>query len=133
MSGHEKGLRTPLKRVRGLGAAGAGVDHWWQTRLTSVALVPLTLWFVFAAVTKLAHGDYDHIRSWAANPINAVLLILFAAINFLHAASGIQAVLEDYVHKEGRKLVFIYAVKAVCLLLGAACVFSILKIAFTHS
>ena len=129
-TGYEKQLRTPLKRVRGLGSAKEGVRHWWQTRLTSLALIPLTLWFLFAVATQ--HTDYPDAHAWLASPLNAILLILFTAIMFLHAASGIQAVLEDYVHKEGRKLLFIYLVKGVCLLLGSATVFSILKIAFGH-
>jgi succinate dehydrogenase / fumarate reductase membrane anchor subunit len=125
----EKGLRTPLKRVRGLGPAKEGVSHWWQMRLTSLALVPLVLWFVFSAL-RLEHSDYTGTRIWVANPLHAVPLILLTCIMFLHAASGMQVVLEDYVHHEGRKLAFIYAVKGTCLVLAAASVFAILKIAF---
>ncbi len=129
LSGHEKELRAPLKRVRGLGSAKEGVQHWWQTRLTSIALIPLTLWFIWNMI-RFAGADYESVRGWAAIGLNALLLILLTAIMFLHAASGIQAVLEDYVHKEGRKLVFIYAVKAFFLLLGSATIFAILGIAF---
>jgi succinate dehydrogenase / fumarate reductase membrane anchor subunit len=70
--------------------------------------------------------------TWVASPINAFLLILLTVLAFHHAASGMQAVFEDYIHKEGRKLAAIYGVKAICLVLGGACVFSILKIAFGH-
>ncbi len=128
LSNHEKRLRTPLKRVTGLGSAKEGVQHWWQTRLTSLALIPLTLWFIYNAV-RLSAADYETVRGWAAIGFNALLLILLTAIMFLHAASGIQVVIEDYVHKEGRKLVFIYTVKAVMLLLGSATIFAILGIA----
>jgi succinate dehydrogenase / fumarate reductase membrane anchor subunit len=153
MSGHEKGLRTPLKRVRGLGSAKEGVQHWWQTRLTSVALIPLSLWFIFSVLdfTKdcdglylgyyhatvgsmaLCQGAYQDTLVWISQPLNAFLLILLTGIMFQHAASGIQVVLEDYVHSEGRKLVSIYAVKALCLLMGGACILSILKIALGHA
>ena len=132
MSGHERGLRTPLKRVRGLGSSHSGVEHWWQTRLTSVALLPLTLWFVYSCL-RTVHTDYTGTLIWIGNPLHAVPLILLTAIMYLHAASGVQAVLEDYVHKEGRKLVFIYAVKALCLVLASATIFAILRIAFGNT
>ncbi len=129
MSGHEKGLRTPLKRVRGLGSAKEGVSHWWQTRLTSIALVPLTLWFVVSCL-GIEHTDYTGARLWIASPLHALPLILLTVIMFMHAASGMQAVFEDYIHKEGRKLLVIYTVKALCFGLCAVSVFAILRIAF---
>jgi succinate dehydrogenase / fumarate reductase membrane anchor subunit len=132
-----------------------------MTRLTSVALIPLTLWFVVSLVRLVAKncnltehypatenliiacgmatGDPDDwisinrpAHDWAAYPANAFLLILLTVLMFMHAASGMQAVFEDYIHKEGRKLLAIYSVKAICLLLGGACVLSILKIALGH-
>ena len=128
LTNDEKRLRTPLKRVRGLGASKSGVGHWWRTRLTSLALIPLTLWFILAVTGWAGCASYQDTRIWMASPLNALLLILLTLIMFQHAASGIQAVLEDYVHKEGRKLVFIYGVKTICFVLAAACVLSILKI-----
>jgi succinate dehydrogenase / fumarate reductase membrane anchor subunit len=122
-------LKTPLKRVRGLGSAKEGVQQWWLMRLTSVALIPLTLWFIYSVVT-IGGQDYPHVAAWAAYPVNAFLIVLLTGIMVHHAAAGIQTVLEDYVHHEGRKLIAIYGVKAILYAGGAATILSILKLAF---
>ncbi len=91
-------LRSPLGRARGLGSAKEGLHHWWAQRLTSLALIPLTLWFV-AGVIHLALGGepYESFMAWIANPCTATLMILFLGVSFHHAQLGVQVVLEDYV------------------------------------
>ena len=122
-------LRTALGRVRGLGSAKSDVHHWWVQRVTAVALVPLTLWFV-CAVIALAGEPLPVVRAWIASPFNAVLLLCLIGATFHHLQLGLQVVIEDYVHNELAKLLSILAVKFVCYALAAACVFSVLKISF---
>lgn len=121
-------LRTPLGRVRGLGSARGGTHHWWMQRVTSVALLPLTIWFAFSMV-GLAGATYVETLLWIARPLNAVLLLALVGLTFHHTASGLQVILEDYVKPEGRRIVAVWLVKGLCALMALACAFSILKIA----
>ena len=121
-------LRTPLGRVRGLGSARGGTHHWWMQRVTSVALLPLTIWFVFAMV-RLAGASYVETLLWIASPLNAVLLLALVGLTFHHTAAGLQVILEDYVKPEGRRILAVWLVKGACALMALACAFSILKIA----
>ncbi len=122
-------LRTPLGRVRGLGAAKEGVEHWWMVRLTSIALVPLTIWFV-ASIVALAGADYAEVVAWLRSPVVAVTMVLLVGITFHHTQAGLQVVIEDYVHDEAAKIAAIIVVKAASLVLGLAGIFAVLKIAF---
>ena len=122
-------LRTPLGRVRGLGSAKDGTHHWWMQRVTAVALVPLTVWFV-ASLVALVGADYDTVVAWIGQPVVAVLLILFLFTGFWHLKLGLQVVIEDYVHSEGAKVASQMAVTFGCILVGALSLFAVLKIAF---
>ena len=118
-------LQTPLARVKGLGSARRGALHWWRQRLSAVALLPLSLWFIYE-LTTLNSLDYGAARAWAAAPATAVLLALFIPTLFYHAQAGLQVVVEDYVKSEWLKLAalvlvkFIAAVGAVVALLAVA-------------
>lgn len=129
MSGTPRSLRSDLGRVRGLGSAQHGVGHWWAQRITSIALVPLTIWFV-ASVVSLAGADYATVVNWMRAPVPAVLLVLLLAVSFYHAQLGAQVVIEDYIHHEGAKIASLLAVKAALLLLGLGAIFAVLKLAF---
>ena len=96
-------FRSPLSQVRGLGAAGEGVAHWWWQRLTGIAMVPLGLWFAFAFLARVGAGHADVVE-WLSSPWTATLVILFIACMFHHAQLGVQVVIEDYVHHEGLKI-----------------------------
>jgi succinate dehydrogenase / fumarate reductase, membrane anchor subunit len=122
-------LRSPLARVRGLGSAKEGVEHWWMQRLTAVALVPLSLWFV-AAIICHASADHGAMRAWLGSPLVAVPMLLLIAATFHHAQLGIQVVIEDYVHHEGLKVTSLILVKLLAVLLGVASLFAVLKLAF---
>lgn len=122
-------IRTPLGRARGLGSAKEGVQLWWMQRLSALALVPLSLWFVWALIAHMG-ADHTAIVAWLRWPSNAVLLILLVAASLYHAQLGIQVVIEDYVRHEGLKLAGIIAVKLLALLLAAGTIFGILRIAF---
>jgi succinate dehydrogenase / fumarate reductase membrane anchor subunit len=121
--------RTPLSRARGLGAAKHGVGHWIGERVGSVALVPLTLWAVFA-VLRLAAGDYAFAVHWIAQPLNAVLMVLLLGVSFWHMASGMRVIVEDYIHVALTKSALLILNLFVCGLAGALSIFSILKVAF---
>ena len=120
-------LQSDLKRVRGLGSAKAGVGHWWAQRVTALALIPLTLWFV-ASVIGLVGASHAAVVDWIASPIPAVLLVLLIAATFHHAQLGLQVVIEDYVHREGAKVALILFVKGAAIVLALAALFSVLRI-----
>lgn len=122
-------LRTDLGKVRGLGSAKEGVEHWWAQRLTALALVPLTLWFV-ASVVGLAGSDIGPVRAWIGHPMSAILLVLLIAATFHHMQLGLRVVIEDYVHTEWLKITGIVLVKFAAIALAVAAAFAVLKIAF---
>ena len=121
-------LRTPIARARGLGSAKEGTRHWWMQRLTAIALVPLTVWLVASFV---AIGAADHARTvlWIRSPAVGIALLLTIAALFHHAQLGMQVVIEDYVHREGKKLAALIAVKLLAIALAATAAFMVLKIA----
>jgi len=121
--------RTPLARARGLGSAKHGVGTWISERVGGMALVPLTLWGVFA-VLRLAAGDYGFAVAWIGEPVNAVLMVLLIAISFWHMQLGLRVVIEDYIEKALSKTALLVLNLFVCGLAGALAVFSILKVAF---
>lgn len=124
------GYRTPLKRARGLGAAGHGAGHWISERVTSIALVPLTLWAVFAAL-RLAPYDFESALAWVHRPLNAVLLVLLFAVSFLHMHAGLRVVVEDYIEKPLSKSALLVLNLFVCGLGAGLAIFAILKVALS--
>jgi succinate dehydrogenase / fumarate reductase membrane anchor subunit len=122
-------LRSPLGRVRGLGSARGGTHHWFMQRVTSAALLPLTIWFAVNAVFTLAGASYEVAAQWVAQPWNAVLLLALVLATFHHVAAGLQVVIEDYAASEAGKLVGILLVKAICWLLALASVLAVLRVA----
>lgn len=127
-----KSLRSPLGRVAGLGSAKGGVHHWWLQRLTSVALVPLTLWF---AISVLSLPSFDHVTlvAWMAQSWTSLLLILLVLVSAYHSQLGVQVVIEDYIHDRGMKTLILVTVTFLHALLAAAGVFAILKVSFGGS
>jgi len=122
-------LRTPLRRVRGLGAAHEGTGHFWRQRLTSVAAIPLTL--VLIAVCFAAAGaDYATARAFLGSPLIAITLLLTVLVYVVHMRIGMEEILVDYVHAPGLKLVSLILNTFFCVVVGLVCVFAILKMAF---
>jgi succinate dehydrogenase / fumarate reductase membrane anchor subunit len=121
-------MRTPLGRVRGLGSAKSGFEHWWAQRLTAVALVPLSIWFV-AGVVSLAGADLDTTIDWLSRPSVAIALVLLLVATFYHAALGLQVVIEDYVRHEGWKIALVVIEKFACIVLAVSGLYAVLKIA----
>ncbi|HYE49546.1 MAG TPA: succinate dehydrogenase, hydrophobic membrane anchor protein [Azospirillaceae bacterium] len=125
----EQGYRTALGRVRGLGSAKSGAEHWLSYRLFSAAMVPLTIWFV-VSVVGMVGADHATMVAWLKSPLNAVLLLVTIGVTFHHAAYGMQEVYEDYVHGKMARVLAIALTKGAALLLALACGFAVLKIAF---
>ncbi|MGY9057534.1 MAG: succinate dehydrogenase, hydrophobic membrane anchor protein [Alphaproteobacteria bacterium] len=122
-------LRSPIAAARGLGSAKSGTEHWWVQRVTAVALVPLTIWFV---ISLIAHSgaSYEEVRAWIGSPVPAVLMICLLAAMFHHAQLGLQVVIEDYIHHEPCKIGCILIVKGAAIFFGLLGIFSVAKIAF---
>ncbi|WP_198372304.1 succinate dehydrogenase, hydrophobic membrane anchor protein [Roseomonas rosulenta] len=121
-------LRSPLGRARGMGSAKGGTHHWWMQRVTSVALLPLTLWLVFS-LARMPDSTWQQATAWIGRPFNAVLLLAFLAAAFHHTASGLQVVIEDYVRGEMARMGSLLAVKGICALLWLAGSLAVLRIA----
>ncbi|MGH8134401.1 MAG: succinate dehydrogenase, hydrophobic membrane anchor protein [Steroidobacteraceae bacterium] len=121
-------LRSPLRAVLGAGPARQGVQHWWLQRLTSVALVPLSVWF---AVSLLALPSLDHatVVAWMAQSWTALLLILLVLTAAWHSQLGVRVVVEDYVHGAGARTVTLVVVTFAHVLIAAAGAFAVLKVA----
>ena len=120
--------RTPLKDVRGLGSAKEGTRHFIVQRLTALALIVLTCWFLYF-VLGLMKADYLTAADAVAKPWNAILLVAFLVTMFWHAQLGIQVVIEDYVHSHGLALTAQIAVRFICILGALASVFAVVRIA----
>ena len=121
-------FRTPLKKVRGLGAAKTGTEHFVHQRLTATALVGLSIWFVIFVLSLLG-ADYITAVDAVAKPWNAVLLVGFLIAMFWHAQLGLQVVLEDYVHTSLPALALQTTVKFIAALGAIVSVFAVARIA----
>ena len=122
-------LRTPLGRVRGLGSAKSGYHHWWMQRLTAVALVPLSLWFVVSLLSVSSEADLATLQAWASNPLTTALLVGLIVATFYHAALGLQVVYEDYISSAWLRHSVDLATKFICFVLALAGAVSAIMIA----
>ena len=122
-------LQSPLGRVLGLGSAKDGTGHWWAQRVSAVALIPLTLWFMFSLLS-LPGLDYATVRAWLSFPMSGFLALLSVAVLTYHSYLGTTEVIEDYVHSAGMKVLSLLLLRFVHVLVGGAAIFAIMRVAF---
>lgn len=120
-------LRSPLSKATGLGSAGHGFSHWWWQRITAVALIPLTLWFVYSLLCLMG-SDYQQANAWLASPLNATIMLLFVLTALYHAQTGVQVVIEDYVHGKAMNITLLLCVKFASVIMAVLAIISVLKV-----
>ena len=119
-------LRTPLSHAKGLGSAKEGAHHWWAQRLTSIALVPLTIWLAYS-IASFGEYSYSNVVIWMQSPIVAVALALLVVTMFYHVQLGIQVIIEDYVGG-WLKVASLILLNFACISLVFIGLFSIIKV-----
>ncbi len=125
----ERRLRTPLARVRGLGSARSGTEHFWRQRLTAVANVPLTIGFVLIVMALLGR-NHAAAQQILGTPLVAIVMLLFIVSALYHMRIGMQVIIEDYVHDEVHKFALIMANTFFAIGVGLACAYAIFKLSF---
>lgn len=124
--------RTPLARAKGFGSTHQGLAHWVHQRVTALALIPLSIGFLFELL-RHTQSDYTTVIAWVAQPWVGSPLALLVGMVFYHSALGLQVIIEDYIPHPFWKTVFIMKVKLIHLAMAVLCWFFILRIAIVGS
>ena len=125
-------LRSPLGRVLGLGAARAGSQHWWSQRVSAIALIPLTLWFLACLLTAGSAG-YAEMFAFVSKPFDGFLCVLLVTALAYHSYLGVNVIVEDYVHSPATKIASLLLLRFAHVVAGGAAIFAILRIVLgTH-
>jgi succinate dehydrogenase membrane anchor subunit len=120
--------RSALGRAKGLGPAKDGSEHWWRERVSAIALVPLTFWFI-ASMLAYSRAEYDVFVAWLRTPFPVLMMTLLLIAVFYHTALGLQVIIEDYVHSAA-KIPALVVARLGCLAFAAAGILAVLHIAF---
>ena len=122
-------MKTPMKRVRGLGSAKTGTDHFWTQRLSAAATMLLAIALVVVLAGTVGK-DAVAARAVLAQPLVAVLLLLFIVSGVAHMRIGMQVIIEDYVHEEGEKVIALGLNTFFSAIIAVVCLFAVLKLSF---
>lgn len=120
-------MATPLKKVRGLGAAHGGTETFWRQRLTAIANIPLVLFLIYSIVSHVG-ADYGTVNAYFAHPVVALLMLALVISAAIHMRIGLKEIIEDYVHGEGAKIAAIVLATFFAAGVGLAAGLAILKI-----
>ena len=120
-------MATPLKRVRGLGAAHGGTETFWRQRVTAIANIPLVIFLILSIVCHI-DASYVQVKAYLAQPIVAVLMLALIISSAIHLRIGLKEIIDDYVHSEGCKIVAIIATTFFAGAIAIASTLAILKI-----
>ena len=120
-------MATPLKRVRGLGAAHRGTETFWRQRVTAVANIPLVIFLILAIVSHIG-SSYGEVKAYLASPIVAVVMLALVVSAAIHLRIGLKEIIEDYVHGEGAKVVAILLTTFFAYGVALAALLAIVKI-----
>ena len=126
-----KNLRSPLSQAVGLGSAKHGFSHWYWQRVTAIALVPLVIWFVISVLCLIGGGHgggHSAAVSWLSSPFNATIMLIFVLAMLFHAQTGLQVVIEDYVHTKWLNLCLLLLIKFAAVVMAVLAVISVLKV-----
>jgi succinate dehydrogenase / fumarate reductase membrane anchor subunit len=122
-----KSMRTPLGRVRSLGASHSGTSDFWRQRLTAVAMVLLMVPVIVVVMMLLGRNQAGAAQILGSAPI-AIIMLLFIVASCWHMKIGMQVVIEDYVHSEMVKLACVMANNFFCIAVALASIYAILKL-----
>jgi succinate dehydrogenase membrane anchor subunit len=125
----ENQMRTPMSRVRGLGAAHTGTQDFWRQRLTSVAGIPLCIALIIIVIALLGSSHATVVQT-LRSPIVAITMLLFIINTVYHMWIGMQEIIVDYVHEDKLKLATLLGNTFFCFAIGLASAFAILKLSF---
>jgi succinate dehydrogenase / fumarate reductase membrane anchor subunit len=120
--------QTPLHKVQGMGSAHSGTGHFWHERVTSVALIPLSLWFLYAMLGLAGTSEVTALQ-FLAHPWNALLMGGFVCFSLWHSYLGLQVVVDDYIHTAGSKIFLLLTIRFAVIAVAATCLFAIVRIA----
>ncbi|MBL8573316.1 MAG: succinate dehydrogenase, hydrophobic membrane anchor protein [Hyphomicrobiaceae bacterium] len=122
-------MRTPLGKVRGLGSAKSGTEHFWQQRITALANVPLMFFLVVVVIATIG-ADYAQAKALLGSPFVAIGVLAAVVSGLVHMRLGMQVIIEDYIPNEAMKIGALYLNTFATVLIGIACVWAVAKLSF---
>ncbi len=124
---HLEVMRSELGQARGLGSARRGSHAWMAERLTAIALVPLTLWFI-ASVIRLEGATRADMIAWLHAPVPLVLMLCLIVATFWHMELGLRVVVEDYVHHNAIRIPMLLVQRGLCIVAAVLCIVAVLRL-----